>query len=58
MLCSKPRFDLILLDQIYRYTKLLAPGIDPLKDERIRSGMRKMASNDPPVADAIDVAAQ
>ncbi|KAJ1487737.1 ABC1 family-domain-containing protein [Baffinella frigidus] len=53
-------FGLLVKQALYfdRYTKLLAPGVDPLKDERIRTGMRKMATNDPPVVGAIDVSAK
>lgn len=53
-------FGLLVKQALYfdRYTKLLAPGIDPLQDERIRAGMRKMAASDAPPAGAIDVDAR
>ncbi|EKX52262.1 hypothetical protein GUITHDRAFT_157119 [Guillardia theta CCMP2712] len=41
-------FGLLLKQTLYfdRYTKLLAPGLDPLQDDRIRSTMRDLAGQD------------
>lgn len=50
-------FGLLVKQALYfdRYTKLLAPDVDPLRDERIRSGMKRMADQTDMSGDVIDV---